>query len=295
MNIKDIIKENAKLTDDYIVGALPKHDTDYGIIFDAVRYSAESGGKRIRPTLTLEFCRMCGGKDEDALLLATALELVHTYSLIHDDLPCMDDDDLRRGKPTNHKVYGEDVATLAGDALLTYAFELISFSSLSDSVKLKAIQALSYNAGMYGMIGGQVMDMLGEKTPLTVEKLYKMNRLKTGCLIKCACIFGLYAAENTVSVDPLLYQNAEKYADGIGVSFQITDDILDVCGDEKIFGKPVGSDADNGKTTFTTVYSLKEAKEIAMQLTADAKSAVRQYENSDNLIALADFLLSRQS
>ncbi len=295
MNIKELIKENAKLADNYIANSLPDKDDDFAVIFDAVRYSAESGGKRIRPTLTLEFCRMCGGCDEDALLLATALELIHTYSLIHDDLPCMDDDDLRRGKPTNHKVFGEDVATLAGDALLTYAFELIASSSLSDSIKVKAIKELSYNAGIHGMIGGQVMDMLGEKTPLTVEKLYKMNRLKTGCLIKCACVFGLYAAENTVNVDKTLYENAEKYADGIGVSFQITDDILDVCGDEKLLGKPIGSDTDNGKTTFATVYTLDEARKIAKQLTEDAKKAVMLYENSEHLTALADFLLSRES
>lgn len=295
MNIKELIKENAKLADDYIVNVLPVKDDDFAVIFDSVRYSAESGGKRIRPTLTLEFCRMCGGRDEDALVLAAALELIHTYSLIHDDLPCMDDDDLRRGKPTNHKVYGEDVATLAGDALLTYAFELIASSSLSDAIKIKAIKALSYNAGIHGMIGGQVMDMLGEKTPLTVEKLYKMNRLKTGCLIKCACIFGLYAAENTVCVDETLYENAEKYADGIGIAFQITDDILDVCGDEKLLGKPIGSDTDNGKTTFATVHTLDEARKIAKDLTENAKTAVMRYKNSESLTALADFLLARES
>ena len=295
MNIKEVIKENAILADNYISKALPAADEDFKIIFDAVRYSAESGGKRIRPMLTLEFCRMCGGADEDALLLATALELIHTYSLIHDDLPCMDNDDLRRGKPTNHKVFGEDVATLAGDALLTYAFELIATSNLSDSVKIKAIKVLSYNAGIHGMIGGQVMDMLGEKTPLTPDGLYKMNRLKTGCLIKCACLFGLYAAENTTSVKESLYADAEKYADGIGVSFQITDDILDVCGDEKVLGKPIGSDSENGKTTFTTIHTVDEAREIAKKLTSDAKSAIAGYDNSERLIELADFLLSRQS
>ena len=295
MNIKEIIKENALLADNYISGALPVADDDFKIIFDAVRYSAESGGKRIRPTLTLEFCRMCGGRDEDALLLASALELIHTYSLIHDDLPCMDDDDLRRGKPTNHKVFGEDVATLAGDALLTYAFELIASSDLSDAIKIKSIKALSYNSGIHGMIGGQVMDMLGEKTPLTAEKLYKMNRLKTGCLIKCACVFGLYAAENTTSVQESLYADAEKYADGIGISFQITDDILDVCGDEKLLGKPIGSDSQNGKTTFTTVHTVDEAREIAKRLTNDAKSAISKYGSSDRLISLADFILARES
>lgn len=295
MNVKEIIKSNAELTDKYISSILPKADEEYPVIFDSVRYSAESGGKRIRPTLTLEFCRMCGGKDEDALLLASSLELIHTYSLIHDDLPCMDDDDLRRGKPTNHKIYGEDVATLAGDALLTYAFELIASSHLKDDIKIKAIKALSYNAGMYGMIGGQVMDMLGEKTPLTKEKLYKMNRLKTGCLIKCACLFGLYAAENTADVLETLYDDAVKYADGIGVSFQITDDILDVCGDEETFGKPIGSDAENGKTTFTTVYTVDEARKIAKELTDGAIDSIKNHNNSERLTSLAEFLLTRQS
>ncbi len=295
MSIKEILKSNAELMDEYIISALPAPDSDYPVIFDAVKYSAESGGKRIRPTLTLEFCRMLGGKDEDALVLAAALEMIHTYSLIHDDLPCMDNDDLRRGKPTNHKVFGEDVATLAGDALLTYAFELIVSSSLSDDIKIKAVKALSYNAGMYGMIGGQVMDMQGEKTPLTKDELYKMNRLKTGCLIKCACIFGILAASNTVSVPHGLYGDAEKYADGIGVSFQITDDILDVIGDEKLFGKPIGSDIESGKTTFTTVYTVQEASQIAKELTDSAIDAISKYPASDVLTELAKQLLSRQS
>lgn len=295
MNIKELIKQNAVLADEYILNSLPTADSDYPVIFDAVKYSAESGGKRIRPTLTLEFCRMVGGRDEDALVLAAALEMIHTYSLIHDDLPCMDDDDLRRGKPTNHKVFGEDVATLAGDALLTYAFEHIVSSHLSDNVKLKAVKLLSYNAGMYGMIGGQIMDMQGEKTPLTKDELYKMNRLKTGCLIKCACAFGLLAASNTVQVNEEMYTDAEKYADGIGVAFQITDDILDVIGDEKLLGKPIGSDAESGKTTFTTVYTVQEASQIAEGLTSDAIAAIEKYDNSDSLTELAKYLLSRQS
>ncbi len=294
MSIKNIIKTNAELADNYIKNVLPKSDNDYPIIFESVRYSAESGGKRIRPTLTLEFCRMCGGKDEDALVLASALELIHTYSLIHDDLPCMDNDDFRRGKPTNHKIYGEDVATLAGDALLTYAFEIIASSSLKDDIKIKAIKALSHNAGMFGMIGGQVMDMQGEKTPLSKDGLYKMNRLKTGCLIKCACTFGLLAAENTVNIDRVMYKDAEEYADGIGISFQITDDILDVIGDEKLFGKPVGSDAVNGKSTFTTIYSLQEAQKIAHDLTNNSINIIKKYPNSQPLEDLANYLLSRQ-
>ncbi len=161
--MKELFKQDCKRIDEFISAALPKTDKDYPVIFDSVRYSAENGGKRIRPYLTLSFCRMFGGNENDALVLGTALEFIHTYSLIHDDLPCMDDDDLRRGKPTNHKVYGEAVATLAGDALLTYAFEYITESSLKAETKLKAITYLAKNAGIYGMIGGQTLDMMGEE------------------------------------------------------------------------------------------------------------------------------------
>ncbi len=291
--MKELFKQDCKRIDEFISAALPKTDKDYPVIFDSVRYSAENGGKRIRPYLTLSFCRMFGGNENDALVLGTALEFIHTYSLIHDDLPCMDDDDLRRGKPTNHKVYGEAVATLAGDALLTYAFEYITESSLKAETKLKAITYLAKNAGIYGMIGGQTLDMMGEEKPLSKELHLKMNALKTGCLIKIAAVLGVIAAENSVSVPDDALESAVKYAEGIGLSFQITDDLLDVYGDEKIFGKPIGSDAENGKTTFLTVYTPDGARLKAKELTADACEAIRKFDGSEQLCFLANMLLER--
>ncbi len=286
-------KKDCETIDGFISSALPVVDEDYPIIFDSVRYSAENGGKRIRPYLALSVCRMLGGSDEDALVLGAAIEFIHTYSLIHDDLPCMDNDDLRRGKPTNHKAFGEAVATLAGDALLTYAFEYISSSSLKPQIKLDAIKLLSKNAGIYGMIGGQVLDMLGEEKPLDKNEHLKMNALKTGCLIRCAAALGIVAAENTVCVDEGIWENVDRYASCIGLAFQIKDDLLDVYGDEKIFGKPVGSDAQNGKTTFLTVYTPEEAEQKARELTQEAIAAVEGYENSAPLIELAKMLLCR--
>ncbi len=281
------------MIDEFISSALPKVDPDYPIIFDSVRYSAENGGKRIRPYLTLSFCRLFGGDEHDALVLGSALEFIHTYSLIHDDLPCMDDDDLRRGKPTNHKVYGEAIATLAGDALLTYAFEYITESDLKDSTKLKAVTYLAKNAGIFGMIGGQTLDMMGEEAPLDKDLHLKMNALKTGCLIKIAAVLGVIAAENTVKAPDGALEAAIRYAEGIGLSFQITDDLLDVYGDETVFGKPIGSDAANGKTTFLTVYTPDGARQKAKELTEDACNAISAFEGCEQLCFLANMLLER--
>ncbi len=286
-------KKDCGMIDEFISSALPVADANFPIIFDSVRYSAENGGKRIRPYLTLSFCRMFGGDDADALVLGSALEFIHTYSLIHDDLPCMDNDDLRRGKPTNHKVYGEAVATLAGDALLTYAFEYITRSELKDETKLKAITYIAHNAGIFGMIGGQTLDMMGESEPLNKDLHLKMNALKTGCLIKTAAALGVIAAQNTVDVPDNALESAVKYAEGIGLAFQITDDLLDVYGDEKVFGKPIGSDADNGKTTFLTVYTPDGARQKAKELTESACEAISCFDGSSDLCRLADMLLHR--
>lgn len=291
--MNEAFKNTCKVIDSFISDALPQTDKDYPVIFDSVRYSAENGGKRIRPYLALEVCRMLGGNDSDALTLGAAIEFIHTYSLIHDDLPCMDNDDLRRGKPTNHKVYGDAVATLAGDALLTYAFEYIANSDLKAEIKLEAMKCLSENAGLYGMIGGQVLDMMGEKSPLDKDEHLKMNGLKTGCLIRCAAHLGVLAAKNTAAVDDDVDENIDVYAASIGLAFQIKDDLLDVYGDEKIFGKPVGSDAQNGKTTFLTVYTPKEAEAKARELTEKAVLAIKNYKSNEKLIELAYMLLDR--
>ena len=262
MNIKELIKENAKLADNYIASALPVKDDDFSVIFDAVRYSAESGGKRIRPMLTLEFCRMCGGRDEDALLLAAALELIHTYSLIHDDLPCMDDDDFRRGKPTNHKVFGEDVATLAGDALLTLAFEtVLSAEGVSDCAKAKAGLELAKAAGCSGMIAGQVMDLANEGRKAGLDEIAKTDRLKTGELIMAAASMGCIAAD----ADAEKTAAAREYCADIGLAFQIQDDILDVWGNPETFGKAVGGDISCNKKTFVALTAMQLADAATRQ------------------------------
>lgn len=286
--LKEILCDDATLTETELTRILSKTDDSYSSLFEAMRYSIMSGGKRIRPTLTIEFCRMLGGNMQAAVALAAALEMVHTYSLIHDDLPCMDNDDLRRGKPTNHKVYGEATATLAGDGLLTHAFYVIATCPhLSAENAVKAVKTLSECAGIYGMVGGQQMDMDGEisekcgisendRRPNLGEH-EKMNRLKTGKLIKCACIFGCIATPNA---DKAAFEAAEKYADGIGLAFQITDDILDMGEEEQ-------------KTTFLSFYSEDEARKLAKSLTEKSKDAVKPYKNNEILLALADLLLDR--
>ncbi|MBQ3870915.1 MAG: polyprenyl synthetase family protein [Clostridia bacterium] len=291
--ITDIMKTYNEKVNAFLYGILDMTDKDYPVIFEAVNYSVKNGGKRIRPFLVLKFSELAGAApfSKEALYFASALECIHTYSLIHDDLPCMDDDDLRRGKPTNHKVFGEANATLAGDALNTYAFEVIADSSAAPELKVKAVKALSSCAGMYGMVGGQVMDLIGEERKLDKREYEKMNELKTGALIRCAAKLGLIAAG---CEDKETYESADIYASCIGRAFQIRDDILDVTADEAVFGKPVGSDAENGKTTVLSFMSLEKAQKLAEELTEKAKDAIRKYdEKSKDLLDLADFLLNR--
>ena len=293
MMITDIMKTYNEKVNTFLYGILDMTDKDYPVIFEAVNYSVKNGGKRIRPFLVLKFSELAGAEpfSKEALYFASALECIHTYSLIHDDLPCMDDDDLRRGKPTNHKVFGEANATLAGDALNTYAFEVIADSSAAPELKVKAVKALSSCAGMYGMVGGQVMDLIGEERKLDKREYEKMNELKTGALIRCAAKLGLIAAG---CEDEETYESADIYASCIGRAFQIRDDILDVTADEAVFGKPVGSDAENGKTTVLSFMSLEKAQKLAEELTEKAKDAIRKYgEKSKDLLDLADFLLNR--
>lgn len=245
---------------------------------DSVEYSLMSGGKRIRPVLALEFCRLFGGDEQAALRMGAAIEMVHTYSLIHDDLPCMDDDDIRRGKPTNHKVFGEATAVLAGDALLTYAFGVLAKNRdpLRDRY-MNAIQILAESAGILGMVGGQQMDLEGEKRALTQEEHLEMTLRKTGELIRAACLMGCAAAD----ADEEKQAAAEEYAYGIGLAFQIIDDILDM-------------GTEDGKTTFLSFRTPTEAKKLASELTDRAIAAVRPYAGSEFLIDLAEALRDRE-
>lgn len=237
----------------------------------AMKYSLLSGGKRIRPILLLEFYALCGGNGDSALNFAAALEMIHTYSLIHDDLPCMDNDDMRRGRPSCHKAFGEDTALLAGDALLTLAFKTAAETDgiPSDRV-LKAIAVLAENAGISGMVGGQVEDLAFEKSGATIDELRGMYLKKTSCLLSAGAVCGSILA----GADEEELKYAAGYAEKLGLAFQIIDDILDCTSDEKTLGKPIGSDEKNGKTTYVTLLGIDGAKAEAERLSNEALAAL---------------------
>ncbi|MGN1008370.1 MAG: polyprenyl synthetase family protein [Butyricicoccus sp.] len=264
-------------------------------IVDAMRYSALAGGKRLRPALTLEFCRAACGGWKQALPFAAALEMIHTYSLIHDDLPCMDNDDLRRGKPTSHKVYGEAMAVLAGDALLTQAFELATNSGytegLAPAVILRAVNDLSREAGVLGMIGGQVLDLDAEHKSLDYDALIRLQERKTGALMRTAAHMGCILGGATEAQ----YTAADHYAAAVGLAFQIQDDILDIIGDEQELGKPIGSDSENDKSTFPKLLGLPACQEKVHALTEEAIEEIRSaFDDSDFLVSLAASLVDRR-
>lgn len=259
-------------------------------VADAMDYSLEAGGKRIRPVLVLAFCHMCGGDYRKAAAPAAAIEMIHTFSLIHDDLPCMDNDDFRRGKPSCHKKFGEACAVLAGDALAIRPFQVIAESELNDSMKIKLIAELACSSGAEGMIGGQIIDMENEqRSTVNGENLRIMYALKTGRLIKTSCVMGCIAAEASDEQ----VKNAEEYAHCLGLAFQIIDDILDVTGDEAALGKPIGSDAEENKTTFVTLYGIENAREEAVKLTDKAMKILGRFDNNEFLIELTKYLLDR--
>ena len=259
------------------------------VLFEAMRYSLLAGGKRIRPILTLDFCRMCGGNWENAIAFACAVEMIHTYSLIHDDLPCMDDDDYRRGLPTNHKVFGEAIAVLSGDALLTAAFSAIAKSSHSAAIRIRAVEILSECAGELGMVGGQVLDMQSEQRQCTPDEVIAIQSRKTGALIKASCMLGVLAADGS---DTQLNAAAD-FADHLGLAFQIRDDILDVVGDAKKLGKAVGTDAN--KNTFVQLYGLEKCNVLVNDHTEQALDALAVFEESGFMSALAKSLTDRIS
>lgn len=294
MNISEEIKSYNEVINEHLNKLLYGDDIDLKLITDAMNYSVKNGGKRIRPYLTLKFSELGGAEkfNEGALSFACALEMIHTYSLIHDDLPCMDNDDLRRGKPTNHKVYGEAAATLAGDALLTLAFEAAADAEAEDGAKIKAVKALSQLAGWRGMVGGQIMDLQGEKRKLDSREFNKMNALKTGALLRCTARLGLAAAG---CEDKKTYEDADEYCACVGRAFQIRDDILDVIADQAEFGKPVGSDEKNGKTTVLSYMTLDEAQSLAAELTETAINAIKDHgKTGAELAEFASYLLTRR-
>ncbi|MCM1523932.1 MAG: polyprenyl synthetase family protein [Ruminococcus sp.] len=257
---------------------------------NAMKYSLSAGGKRIRPVLAMEFAKICGG-DGKVLDSACALEMIHTFSLIHDDLPCMDNDDMRRGKPSCHKAFGETVALLAGDALENYAFEIISSDgSLSYEQRVRIINSLSKAVGVTGMIGGQVIDTVNTAGVSDGGQILEMYSMKTGALIKCACEIGCICGERYE-----LIPAADEYAEALGLAFQIVDDILDVTADEKLLGKPVGSDERSDKKTYAAVFGLEAAKKKGAELTEAALSAAEKLGVSGFLANLTRYLLNRKS
>ncbi|HHU84775.1 MAG TPA: polyprenyl synthetase family protein [Clostridiales bacterium] len=278
--------------DEAVIEYLPIVDEDHSYIVDIMKYSLENGGKRIRPYLCLAFCAMCGGDPNKAIPFAVALEYIHTYSLIHDDLPCMDDDDMRRGKPSAHKKFGEANALLAGDALLTHAFGTITRSPLPPTIKIYAISALSAFAGVDGMIGGQYMDLLNETRDADLVKLLMTDNLKTGALIKAACTLGCYAADAT----PDEIEAAQEYAENLGIAFQIQDDILDVTATSEELGKPAQSDIKNEKSTYVSVLGLEDAKAAVYNYTIAAVDALSIWgERANDLIEFSNILIDRKN
>lgn len=255
-----------------VLGTYFTQQTDYRVLLDAMTYSLMAGGKRLRPVLLLSFCEAVGGDMERAIPAACAVEMVHTYSLIHDDLPCMDDDDYRRGRLTCHKVYGEDLATLAGDALLTAAFETLSSMEEAPDRLLRCVSILSRGAGEHGMVAGQILDLAGEKTTLTEQQLRQVHLHKTGDLIRAACQMGVVLGGGTEAQ----VKQAGEFATALGMAFQIRDDMLDEIGSQEELGKPVGSDESNGKSTFVTLFGLEKCQALVEQETAKALEALEQ-------------------
>ena len=258
-------------------------------LYEAMEYSLLAGGKRLRPIFAFEFCRMCGGDWKQAAPFAAAIEMVHTYSLIHDDLPCMDNDDFRRGRPTNHKIYGEGLAVLAGDALLTDAFLMASTAKLPKPGDMAtAIGVLAECAGSPGMVGGQVLDIMSQERELTEQEVLDIQSRKTGCLINAACGLGAIAGGATQAQ----FEAACQFAAGIGLAFQIRDDMLDVIGTQAELGKATGVDAE--KNTFVRLYGLEKCEELVQKYTNYALDALQVFKDTEYMAALAKSLTERR-
>ena len=290
MKINDTLSQYAKFCEDRMSAILARGTASkQKKVFQSMLYSVQNGGKRIRPALLFMFYRMFDPAWEKAVDFAAALEMIHTYSLVHDDLPCMDDDDMRRGKPSNHKVYGEGMAVLSGDALLNLAFETVLMSNAFSADKVrKAALILANCSGTYGMLGGQVIDVT-EKLK-TTEALTSMYALKTGALLSCACQIGVLLGGGT---DEQLH-SADAFGINLGIAFQIIDDILDAVGDEKLTGKKVGSDEKLEKTTFVTLLGLEGARNAAKEYTEKCLSYLSAFSNTDEIKLLAEYLLDRK-
>lgn len=294
MEFNSSLRERASYIENILNEYMPKEEGYQKSVIEAMNYSLSAGGKRLRPILTLEACKIVGGNEEDAIPFAVAIEMIHTYSLIHDDLPALDNDDLRRGRPTNHKVYGEAMGILAGDALLNYAFEIMLKGSLGKNNPekyLRAVYEIARHAGIYGMIGGQVVDVESEDKKIDKEKLDYIHNNKTAAMI----IGCMRAGAIVGGADQVELESVTNYAKNIGLSFQIVDDILDIVGDEEKLGKKVNSDIENNKSTYPSLLGLEKSRDIATELISDAKNSIETtFESADFLKGLADYIISRE-
>ncbi len=292
MDYKTRVAEYKRVIEEALSESVKPCGISFDGLLEAMRYSLMAGGKRIRPMLVLEFCRACGGGVEDALPAACAIEMLHTYSLIHDDLPCMDDDGLRRGRPTCHVVYGECTATLAGDALQAEAFGTILRSDLPAEVKCDCTEVLAMAAGVDGMCGGQFLDMIGEGKPLNEGEITDIHSRKTGALLIAACQMGVIVAGATEE----RLDCAARFGAALGLAFQIRDDMLDVTSTSEELGKPIGSDKSEQKTTYVDIYGLEKCEQMIERLTFAAKEAVREsIPETVFLCELADNLAQRKN
>lgn len=288
------LKERATLIECALASAVPTHDGLEARLFESMRYSLLEGGKRLRPILALATCEAVGGSIDDAMNYACALEMIHTYSLIHDDLPCMDNDDLRHGKPTNHKVYGDAIATLAGDALLTDAFAAVarlSFAKKHPEVALEVIAELSDAAGSRGMVSGQVIDLLGEGRQMNLEQLEYLHSKKTGALFLASVVGGArLGSANSVQIDSL-----SKYARALGLCFQVVDDLLDVEASTEQMGKRTNKDQAAGKDTYPMLIGVEQSRALARDLESRAQATLSTFDNrAEPLRAIAHFVVERK-
>lgn len=290
---QDILKEyilliNKKISEYFVIDDSVKEQQE---VIEAMIHSVSAGGKRIRPVLTLEFCKMCGGKADDALPAAVAIEMIHTFSLIHDDLPCMDNDDYRRGKPSCHKAFGESTALLAGDALENLAYNVIAESALNDKIKVKLISKLTSCVGVTGMIGGQIMDIKFEKCESSMDSLLKMYYYKTGALLTAACSMGCICA----GANEQQILEAEEFAKNLGLAFQVQDDILDVTSSYEELGKLTGSDSKAGKNTYVSLAGVEQSQKDVEKFTEAAIHNLCQFNNNDFVLELTKMLATRKN
>ena len=286
-DIKTYVDSQAKLVGNRLNELLEGNVSS--TVLDAMKYSVSNGGKRIRPILAVEFSKLVNGNVSCALDFGCAVEMIHTYSLIHDDLPCMDNDDMRRGKPSCHKAFGEDTALLAGDALLTESFMVLSLNNDIPSANIvQAVKYLSAFSGINGMVGGQVLDLQFENKRPTVDEILKMYSLKTCGLIKASCVLGCLTSDK---YDEDEISAAIDYAENLGIAFQIQDDILDIEGDASTLGKPVGSDAKNDKSTIVKYFGLEKSKELVVEYTNKAISALNAFDNNTDILKQIAFML----